>query len=229
MKPKMLAAAGGVIAILACSPEAANAPTETSDHAVAPFAAMSNAVANGNRANVTAAVEKMMANGQSRGAVFLPPFSVDPSGNVINAGTGGFFFANFWPSGALKEVCLFFSASDKAFFRVGPNGMVFDHANGPAFAGLFARSTEDGQPLPGVDGSGKLNVKIQGTLGIDTFPLDPVAGTTVSFYFVDQPTAATVFAGVAKVGEFGAADQHLICRYTDDANGNRRSQKIQLN
>ena len=98
-----------------------------------------------------------------------------------------------------------------------------DHVNGPAEAGVFARFAEDGTPLPAVSGAGKLNIKVQGTLGRDSF-FDEFAGVNVTFYYVETPTSAQVWSGVAKVGGEGMApSQNLRCGFTDDANGNRRS------
>ncbi|UCC27089.1 MAG: hypothetical protein JSU98_08260 [Gemmatimonadales bacterium] len=172
-------------------------------------------------AMMAAVAQHMMDNGRTTGAFFLPPFDMDDEGNLTFAGTSGFIFASFWPSGGLKGVCLFFSQSETNFFRVGPHDQAMNHVSGPASAGLFARFAEDGTPLPGLSGSGKLNMKIQGTLGADSFEDN---GVTISFLYIDQPTSAQVWSGVGKVGEEGAkADQLLKCGFTDDAKGNRRT------
>lgn len=103
-----------------------------------------------------------------------------------------------------------------------------NHVNGPASAGLWVRFAEDGTPLPSLYGSGKLNMKIQGTLGADTF-YDPDLGANISFLYIDQPTSAQVWSGVAKVGEDEMnPGQTLRCGFTNDAKGNRRANHFSL-
>jgi hypothetical protein len=194
------------------------------------FAKVGGKPGGGNQGSTLASLaQHMVDNGRTNGAFFIPSSSMDAEGNLTFAGTGGFFFASFWPSGGLKGVCLFFTESETNFFRVGPKEYAMDHVNGPAFAGVFARFTEDGMPLPGLSGSGKLNMKVQGTLGVDSF-YDEWAGINVTFLYVDQPTSAQVWSGVGRVGEEGAkADQLLKCGFTNDANGNRRSNHFVVN
>ena len=228
-KPAVFAGVSFAMLLGACQSEVTTPPTpQTRALEAAPSLAVGQGQSSA-RAMATAAAQQMIANGRTSGAFFLPPFSIDGDGNIINAGTGGFLFAAFWPTGGLKGVCLFFTGSQTNFFRVGPNEIAMDHVNGPAFAGVFARSTEDGMPLPGLDGMGKLTFNVQGTLGIDTFVNDPTTGQTISFYYVAQPTSATVFNGVARVGEAGGpADQQLRCSFVDDANGNRRAESFSV-
>jgi hypothetical protein len=172
--------------------------------------------------------QHMVDNGRTSGAFFLPPFQEDEDGNLTFAGTGGFIFASFWSPGQLKGLCFFGTESQTNFFRVGPKEVAMNHVNGAASAGVFLRFAEDGTPLPSVSGSGKLNMKIQGTLAEDTF-YDEFLGANITFLYIDQPTSAQVWSGVAKVGEEGMSpDLHLKCGFTDDAKGNRRSGHFSL-
>mgnify|MGYP006908222706 CR=1 FL=1 len=201
-------------AVIACSEGVTTPDTSAAD---APAVAFANTTSAGTMAQL---VRGLVANGQQQGVVFLPPFSIDDDGNIHIAGTGGVFLSDGWPNGNLKHVCLAFTSSPRAFFRIGPNQVAFDHVNGPADLALIARYAEDGTPLPDLAGTGKLNLKFQGELLVNSFPIGPT--NTINFYNTGTPTAATVISAVGKVGET-APDQHLRCGITDDANGNRRN------
>jgi hypothetical protein len=102
-----------------------------------------------------------------------------------------------------------------------------DHlADGAAFAGLFARFTENGEPMPSLFGSGKLNMKMQGDLGVDVF--ENPDGTTATFYYIAERTNAEVWLGLGKIGEGVNPDKYLRCGFTNDANGNRTVEYISL-
>ena len=140
---------------------------------------------------------------------------------------GGVAEVRVTPSTVVALAQRLIDTSGANLFRVGPGDYALDYADGPAQARLFARAAETGEPLPQLYGTGRLNMKSQGSLRVASFE---DAGTTVPYLVIQQPNSAQGFSGVARVGGEGSSSgRTLQCGFEEDARGKRQSEAFALN
>ena len=192
---------------------ACSQPGPSTQSPVAPSASGGTNAQTPRQAQLAKVAGWLKSSGKTHGSYFLPPYSKDANGNVIEAGMAG--FATSFAVGSDIITCAFNATTAKRIFRVNAKEVAMDHVNGAAEAS-YTRYSSTWTVLEDYVGQGSMNLHVQGAL--QTIVELPEGGGFYTMLIVGDPTSSEIWTGAAKVGlAGGAANRDLKCGLRNDA------------